>query len=78
MANAPTKPELTDVLNKIIMRTTRLIEKRGVIKRDDEDHLQINLEEDDTFSRLRAGVATDRISIGPNKGKKDLTLKAVK
>ena len=40
MTNAPTRPELNEVLNKIILRITKLLEKKGIIKRDEEDHLQ--------------------------------------
>jgi len=65
------------VLSKIILRITKLLEKKGIIKRDEEDHLQINLEEDDALARLQAGAATYRFTIGPNKGKKALTLKTV-
>lgn len=77
MTKAPTRPELNDVLNKIIIRITKLLEKRGIIKRDEDDHLQINLEEDDALARLQAGAATYRFTLGPNKGKKALTLKTV-
>jgi hypothetical protein len=77
MTKAPTKPELNDVLNKIIRRITKLLEKMKIIKRDEEDFLQINLEEDDALARLQAGAATYRFTIGPNKGKKALTLKTV-
>lgn len=77
MTKAPTKPEMDDVLNKIILRITKLLEKKGIIKRDEEDFLQLNLEEDDALARLQAGAATYRFTIGPNKGKKALTLKTV-
>jgi len=77
MTKPPTKPELNVVLNKIILRITKLLEKKGIIKRDEEDHLQINLEEDDALARLQAGASTYRFTIGPNKGKKALTLKTV-
>lgn len=77
MTKAPTKSELSEVLNKIIKRITKLLEKKGIIQRDEEDFLQINLEEDDALASLQAGAATYRFSIGPNKGKKALTLKTV-
>jgi hypothetical protein len=64
------------VLGKIILRTTRLLEKRGIIKRDD-DSLQIDLSDDDALTRLQAGAATYRFALGPNKGKKALTLKTL-
>ncbi len=74
---APTRAELAHVLNKIIIRITKLLEKRGLIKLDEEDHLQLDLSEDDTLARLQAGSATYRFTLGPNKGKKALTLKTV-
>jgi hypothetical protein len=77
MTKPPTKTELGEVLSKIIARITKLLEKRGLIKRDEDDHLQINLEEDDALARLQAGAATYRFTLGPNKGKKALTLKTV-
>ena len=43
----PTPTELATVLDKIILRTTKMLERRGIIKRDEEDHLQINFDEDD-------------------------------
>ena len=61
----------------LIQRITKLLEKKGIIKRDEDDFLQINLEEDDALARLQAGAATYRFTIGPNKGKKALALKTV-
>ena len=52
---------------------TKLLEKRGIIKRDEEDYLQINLEEDDALARLQAGAATYRFTLGPNKGSLRMT-----
>ena len=75
LTKAPTLTELADVLNKIIRRTVKLLEKRGLIVKDEEDHLQLDLSEDDALARLQAGAATYRFTIGPNKGKKALTLK---
>ena len=75
ITKAPTPTELTEVLNKIIQRTVKLLEKHGLIAKDEEDHLQFELEEDDSLARLQAGAATYRFTLGPNKGKKALTLK---
>ena len=65
------------LLDQIIRKTTRYLEKRGLIRRDEEDFLQINLNEDDALAKLQAGAVTYRFSLGPNKGKKALTLKMV-
>ena len=77
ITKAPTLTELNDVLNKIIHRTVKHLEKRGLIMRDEEDHLQLNLSEDDALARLQAGAATYRFTLGQNKGKKALTLKTL-
>jgi hypothetical protein len=77
ITQAPTKDELAQVLEKIISRITKLLEKQGIITRDEEDHLQFNLNEDDSLTRLQAGAVTYRFALGPNKGKKALTLRSV-
>lgn len=75
ITKAPTQSELNEVLNKIIHRTAKHLEKRGLIAKDEEDHFQLDLSEDDALARLQAGAATYRFTLGPNKGKKALTLK---
>ncbi len=77
ITKAPTPDELAEVLEKIIRKITRHLEKRGIIVRDDDGFLQLNLEEGDALSRLQAGAATYRFALGPNKGKKALTLQTV-
>ncbi len=77
MSKAPTIEDLTKVLNEIIRKITRHLEKRGIIVRDEEGFLQMNLEEGDALSRLQAGAATYRFALGPNKGKNALTLQTV-
>lgn len=57
ITKAPAHMELGQVLDTIIKRTTRHLEKRGIIRRD-EDSLQIDLSEDDALTRLQAGAAT--------------------
>lgn len=76
ITKAPTHKELGQVLDTIIKRTTGHLEKRGIIRRD-EDSLQIDLSNDDALTRLQVGAATYRFALGPNKGKKALTLKTV-
>ena len=66
-----------DDLHKIIHRTVKHLEKRGLIVKDEADHLQLDLNEDDALARLQAGAATYRFTLGPNKGKKALTLKSM-
>ncbi len=77
ITKAPTVKELGEVLNEIIHHTVKHLVKRGIISRDEDDHFQLNLSEDDALARLQAGAATYRFTIGPNKGKKALTLKTL-
>jgi hypothetical protein len=76
ITKAPTHAELSQVLGVIIARTTKYLERRGIITKD-EDSLQIDLSDDDALTRLQAGAATYRFALGPNKGKKALTLKTL-
>ncbi len=77
ITNTPTINELGEVLDKIIKRITKLLEKQGIITRDINSHLQINLTEDDSLAKLQAGAVTYRFALGPNKGKKALTLRVL-
>jgi hypothetical protein len=72
---APTKAEVTDVLQEIVSRVIKLLEKQGLIIKD--ENFQIEISDDDAFSRLQAGSVSYRFATGPNKGKKALTLKTV-
>jgi hypothetical protein len=47
ITKAPTVKELSEVLNEIIRHTVKHLEKRGIISRDEDDHFQLNLSEDD-------------------------------
>lgn len=79
ITKTPTHEELNEVLNKIIKRIIKLLEKRGLIVKDEEDHLRLNINDDDedSLSSLQAGSVTYRFTMGPNKGKKALTLKTL-
>jgi hypothetical protein len=74
---SPLLEELDQVLKQIIQRVTRYLEKQKIIIRDEEDHLQIHLDDQDAFARLQASSSTYRFLTGPNKGKKALVLKTV-
>jgi hypothetical protein len=73
---APSRREVEDVLKEIVHRTLRLLEKRGILIKDDQNP-QLQIADDDTFSKLQAGSAHYRFATGPNKGKKAFTLHAV-
>ena len=78
ITKALTHEELNNILTKIIHRTIKLLEKRGLILKDEEDHLRLNINDDeDSLSSLQAGSVTYRFTLGPNKGKKALTLKTL-
>ena len=73
---APTTKELDEVLKQIITKITKLLEHNGIIVKDDPN-LQLEISDDDSFSKLRAGAVNYRFAFGPNKGKKALTLRTV-
>ena len=74
----PTRAEIAKVLEKIISRMTKFLERRGIIVKDPgAQGLQIDLSDDDSFAKLQAGAISYRFTFGPNKGKKALTLKTV-
>jgi hypothetical protein len=77
ITKAPTPTERSEVLNRIIHRTVKHLEKRGPITHDEKDRLQLNLSEDDAPARLQAGAAAYRFTLGPNKGKKAFQLKTL-
>ena len=58
-------------------KTTRHLEKRGIIARDSDGFLQMNLEESDALTRPQAGSATYRFALSPNKGNVALRLQTV-
>ena len=76
IAPAPSNKELEHVLSKIIGRVTKLLERKGIIVKD-EPNLQLEIPEGDSLSKLQAGAVSYRFALGPNKGKKALTLRTV-
>ena len=74
--NAPTIQELSKVLNTIIKKLTRYLEKENIIVKD-EEHFQLPISEEDAFSRLQASSVSYRFATGPSKGKKALVLRSV-
>jgi hypothetical protein len=76
MTPAPTPKELAQVLEKIITKITRLLERKGIIVKE-EPSFQLEISDDDSFAKLQAGAVNYRFAMGPNKGKKALTLRTV-
>lgn len=73
----PTVPELEQVLTKIICRLTCYLERQQIIVRDNDSEFQLQIPQEDTFSRLQASSVTYRFATGPSKGKKAMVLKTV-
>lgn len=74
---APSKEELTQVLDKIIKRLVRYLERQKVITRDEDSALQLSLDGIDGFSKLQSSSVSYRFALGPNKGKKAIVIKSV-
>jgi hypothetical protein len=76
MTPAPTRQELEQVLNKIITKIAKLLERKGIIVKE-EPSFQLEISDDDSFARLQAGAVHYRFALGPNKGKKAFTLRTL-
>jgi hypothetical protein len=76
-ADPPTLAELDRVLNQIIKRLTRYLERQQIIVKDNDQDFQLEIPEEDTFSRLQATSVTYRFATGPSKGKKAMVLKSI-
>ena len=73
----PTLPELDQVLSQIIKRLTKYLERQKIIVKDNDNDFQLEIPEEDSFSRLQASSVTYRFAMGPSKGKKAMVLKTV-
>ncbi len=76
LASPPNKQELEQVLSQIIKRLTKYLEKQKIIVKDNEN-LQLEIPDEDVFSKLQASSITYRFATGPSKGKKALALRTV-
>ncbi len=75
-APRPTASELAQLLHRIGVRVVRLLERQGLLIRD-PDHAFLDLEPGEAFDQLVGASIHYRIAIGPNAGKKALTLRTV-
>ena len=73
---APTQAELQRLLHAIATRTTRALERQGLLSRDEENPA-LDLEPDDGFEQLLGAAVHYRIATGPHAGRKALTLHTV-
>jgi hypothetical protein len=72
----PTIPELEGLVKTIAHRVAKYLEKNGIIAKDDDAPLQLNIPMEEGFSHLQAASSSYRFLLGPNKGKKALVLKS--
>ena len=73
-ADPPTVTEIEKVLGKIIKRFTKYLEKQKIIIKDSDQGIQLEIPEEDTFSKLQASSITYRFATGSSKGKKALVI----
>lgn len=73
----PTVQEIGECLGQIIKRLTRYLEKQKIIVKDVDQSFQLEIPDDDTFSRLQASSVSYRFATGPSKGKKAIVLKTL-
>ena len=74
----PASQQLNTLVHTISQRVARCLEKRGLLERDAESSwLNLELEDDDCLLQLQGHSVTYRIAVGPNQGRKVLTLQTV-
>ena len=72
----PTQSELSNLLKTIAQRTVKLLEKRGLIVRDEgSEHKFLNLENTEAIDPIHASSITYRIALGSRRGQKAFTLR---
>ncbi len=72
---APTSADMQSLLDRIIRRTISQLERDGVLIQDTE-HPYFDFSEADVQDTFNAASVRYRIAIGPNSGKKTLTLRS--
>jgi len=70
---APTAERMERLLDRIITRTLRQLVNQGALV-EDPDQPWLNLEDPDTLDQLSAASVRYRIAIGPETGKRTLTI----
>ena len=74
----PTSAELTPLVHKIAHRVGRYLERQGWLERDAENaYLALDTADDDPLSVLQGHSITYRIALGPQAGRKVLTLQTL-
>ena len=74
----PTQSELDNLLKTIAQRTVKLLQKRGLIVKDEgEEHSFLNINKPETIDHIHSSSITYLIALGKYKGQKALTLSAL-
>ena len=74
----PTAHELTALVQRISVRMARMLERRGLIQRDqDNTYLDLDGMDPDDMSELQGYSIRYRIAVGKQKGQKALTLQTL-
>ncbi len=75
-ARRPQRDDVVRLLHRLSGRIARLLERRGLLIKDSEC-VGLNLEADSSLEHLQAASIQYRIAVGPNAGRKALTLYTV-
>ena len=76
--SAPTSAELTQLTHTLAHRTSRFLERQGLLVRDDESaYLSTDTGNEDPMDTLIGHSITYRIATGPRQGRKVLTLQTL-
>ncbi len=73
----PALQELDQVLRQIIKRLVRYLERQNIIVKENDEGVQLDISEEDSFAQIQASSLIYRFATGPSKGKKALVLKTV-
>ena len=82
MRRSPAAPDikaLEALLHRISHRIARCLERQGYLERDEENTYAVlaNLEDDECMHQLQSHSITYRIALGPNRGRKVMTLQTL-
>jgi len=74
----PTPEQPTEVLHTISQRVAGLLERRGLLERDEENStLTLDGLDEDPMQELHSHSVTYRIAMGPQRGRKVFTLQTI-
>ena len=74
----PTVEQLHHLLYQISERVARLLERRGILEREEgSSYLTLDGLEDDPLQDIHSHSVTYRVAIGPQKGRKVITLQTI-